>query len=87
MCDLLLGCGVGRYLGCLDGPRLEQKVALRGFSAGSFSVCLLQILWTLPGVITDSRLGAIACPPGLLMMASPDGDHVLHLIHYEGDDL
>ena len=35
--DLLLGCGVGRYLGCGFSPAFEQEVALRGFSAGSFS--------------------------------------------------
>ena len=28
--DLLLGCGVGRYLGCGFGPAFEQEVALRG---------------------------------------------------------
>ena len=86
--DLLMGCGVGRYLGCLEGPHFEQEVALHGFSAGIFSrLCLLQILWTFPGVTTNSRLGAIACPPGLLMMAPSMDDDELHLIHYESDEL
>ena len=81
--DLLMGCGVGRYLGSLEGPPFEQEVALRGFSAGSFAgLALLQILWTVPGVVTSSRLGAIACPPGLLMMAPLGTAHELHLIHY-----
>ena len=65
--DLLLGCGVGRYLGGGFGPAFEQQVALRGFSAGSFSgLCLLHILWPMPGVVTRGILGAIACPPDLL---------------------
>ena len=86
--DLLLGCGVGRYLGCLQGPAFEQVVALRGFSAGSFSgLCLLHILWPIPGVVTKSRLGAIACPPALLTMdPAKDGDE-LYLVHYESDEL
>ena len=86
--DLLLGCGVGRYLGCFQGPAFEQVVALRGFSAGSFSgLCLLHILWPIPGVVTKGRLGAIACPPALLTMApAKDGDE-LYLVHYESDEL
>ena len=67
--DLLLGCGVGRYLGGGFGPAFEQEVALRGFSAGSFSgLCFLHILWPMPGVVTRGILGAIACPPALLTM-------------------
>ncbi len=63
-------------------------VALRGFSAGSFSgLCLLHILWPLPGVITKSRLGAIACAPVLLTMAPSKDRDELHLIHYESDEL
>ena len=68
--DLLVGCGVGRYLGGGLGPAFEQQVALRGFSAGSFSgLCLLHILWPMPGVVTRGILGAIACPPDLLTMS------------------
>ena len=86
--DLLLGCGVGRYLGSLQGPAFQQEVALRGFSAGSYSgLCLLHILWPIPGVATRGCLGAIACPPSLLKMnLAKDGDR-LHLIHYESDEL
>ena len=40
----------------------------------------------LPDMLTQSRLGAIACPPEMLV-APPKGDHVLHLFHYEGDSL
>ena len=86
--DLLLGCGVGRYLGSLQGPAFQQEVAVRGFSSGSYSgLCLLHILWPIPGVVTRGCLGAIACPPSLLKMnLAKDGDR-LHLIHYEGDEL
>ena len=63
-------------------------MALRGFSAGSFSgLCLLHILWPIPGVVTKGRLGAIACPPALLTMdPAKDGDE-LYLVHYESDEL
>ena len=81
--DLLLGCGVGRYLGCLHGPAFDQVVALRGFSAGSFSgLCLLHILWPIPGVVTKGRLGAIACPPALLTMGPAKEGDELYLVHY-----
>ena len=72
VCDLLLGYGAGRYLGRLDYPSFEQKVALRGFSAGSFA----GLWWSFPEVLTQSKLGAIACSA-----------HVLHLFHYDGDSL
>ena len=87
VCDLLLGSGAGRYLWCLEYPFFTQTVELRGFSAGSFAgLCLLQILWMFPDVLTKSKLGAIACPPALLK-APPVGEHELHLIHNEGDSL
>ena len=86
--DLLLGRGVGRYLGCLQGPAFEQAVELRGFSAGSFAgLCLLHILWPIPGITTKGRLGAIACPPVLLTMGPAFEGDKLHLIHYESDEL
>ena len=88
MADLLLGCGVGRYLGCFQGPAFEQVVALRGFSAGSFSgLCFLHILWPIPGVVTKGTLGAIACPPALLTMGPAKEGDELHLVHYESDEL
>ena len=46
----------------------------------------MQILWTFPGVVTNGRLGAINCPPGLLRAPSGNEDE-LHLIHYESDEL
>ena len=77
--DLLVGCGVGRYLGGGFGPAFEQQVALRGFSAGSFSgLCLLHILWPMPGVVTCGILGAIACPPDLLTMSPAKDNDSLH---------
>ena len=86
--DLLLGCGVGRYLGCGFGPAFEQEVALRGFSAGSFSgLCFLHILWPIPGVVTKGTLGAIACPPALLSMSPAKEEDKLYLVHYESDEL
>ena len=82
--DLLLGCGSGRYLGSLQGPAFQQEVALRGFSAGSYSgLCLLHILWPIPGVATKGCLGAIACPPSLLTMNLAKEEDQLHLIHYD----
>ena len=86
--DLLLGCGVGRYLGGGFGPAFEQLVALRGFSAGSFSgLCLLHILWPMPGVVTRGILGAIARPPDLLTMGPAKEEDSLHLVHYQSDEL
>ena len=86
--DLLLGCGVGRYLGSLQGPAFQQEVAVRGFSAGSYSgLCLLHILWPIRGVVTRGCLGAIACPPSMLGTSLAKDEDRLHLIHYEGDEL
>ena len=86
--DLLFGCGVGRYLGAMQGPAFQPEVAVRGFSAGSFSgLAFLHILWPIPGVITKGYLGAIACPPATLGMSQAKADDRLHLIHYEGDVL
>lgn len=83
---LLLGGRLGRYTGSPGTLILEQQVELRGFSAGSFSgLCLLHLLWKIPNVCSSSKLGAIACPPQLLV--SPPAHHVLHLFHYEADQL
>ena len=63
-----------------------QEVALRGFSAGSFSgLCFLHILWPVPGVVTKGILGAIACPPALVTMSS--AEDTLCLVHCESDEL
>ena len=86
--DLLFGNGVGRYVGAMQGPAFPQEVAVRGFSAGSFSgLAFLHILWPIPGVTTKGCLGAIACPPSMLGMSQAKAEDRLHLIHYEGDGL
>ena len=68
-----------RYVGAMQGPDFPQEVAVRGFSAGSFSgLAFLHILWPIPRVTTKGCLGAIACPPSLLGMsrakAEDEGD-------------
>ena len=83
---LLLGGRMGRYTGSPDTILLEQQVQLRGFSAGSFAgLSLLQLLWRFPNVVSSGKLGAIACPPQLLV--TPPSPHTLHLFHYEADRL
>ena len=79
---------MGRYLGAMQGPAFPQEVAVRGFSAGSFSgLAFLHILWPIPGVTTKGCLRAIACPPAMLGMSQAKADDRLHLIRYEGDVL
>ena len=83
---LLIGGRMGRYTGSPDTLVLDQRVEVRGFSAGSFAgLSLLQLLWKIPNVVTCGKLGAIACPPQLLI--TPPATHVLHLFHYEADQL
>ena len=36
-------------------------------------------------MVTNGKLGAIACPPQLIV--TPPTDHTLHLLHYEADQL
>ena len=58
----------------------------QGFSAGSFAgLSTLQLLWKIPNVVTNGKLGAIACPPQLIV--TPPAAHTLHLLHYEADQL
>ena len=77
---------MGRYTGSPDTIILDQLIHLKGFSAGSFAgLCLLHLLWKFPNVVTESTLGAIACPPQLLI--APPELHTLHLFHYEADRL
>ena len=84
--NLLIGGRMGRYTGSPHTLVLDQRVEVRGFSAGSFAgLSLLQLLWKIPNVVTCGKLGAIACPPQLLI-TSP-ATHVLHLFHYEADQL
>ena len=46
---------------------------------------MLHLLWKFPHVVTNGKLGAIACPPQLIV--TPPIDHTLHLMHYEADQL
>ena len=87
--DLLFGNGVDCYVGAMQGPDFPQEVAVRSFSAGSFSgLTFLHILWPISRVTTKGCLGAIACPPwSLLDMSRAKAEDQLHLIHYEGDGL
>ena len=48
-------------------------------------LCLLHILWPMPGVVTRGILGAIACPPDLLTMSPAKEEDSLHLVHYQSD--
>ena len=83
---LLIGGRMGRDTGSPDTLVLDQRVEVRGFSAGSFAgLSLLQLLWKIPNLVTCGKLGAIACPPQLLI--TPPATHVLHLFHYEADQL
>ena len=80
-----MGGRMGRYTGSPDTLVLDQRIDLRGFSAGSFAgLSTLQLLWKIPNVVTN-KLGAIACPPQLLV--TPPVAHTLHLLHYEADQL
>ena len=84
--NLLMGGRMGRYTGSPDTLVLDQRIDLRGFSAGSFAgLSTLQLLWKIPNVVTNGKLGAIACPPQLLV--TPPAAHTLHLLHYEADQL
>ena len=77
---------MGRYTGSPDTLAFNQRIDLRGFSAGSFAgLSMLHLLWKFPHVVTNGKLGAIACPPQLIV--TPPIDHTLHLMHYEADQL
>ena len=78
--------GMGRYTGSSDTLAFNQRIDLRGFSAGSFAgLSMLHLLWKFPHVVTNGKLGAIACP--LQLIVTPPIDHTLHLMHYEADQL
>ena len=84
--NLLMGGRMGRYTGSPDTLVFDQRIDLRGFSAGSFAgLSTLHLLWKMPNVATNGKLGAIACPPQLIV--TPPTDHTLHLLHYEADQL
>ena len=73
---------MGRYTGSSDTLVLTNAL----FSAGSFAdLSTLYLLWENAKVVTNGKLGAIACPPQLIVTLSPN--HTLHLLHYEADQL
>ena len=77
---------MGRYTGSPDTLVFDQRIDLSNFSAGSFAgLSILHLLWKIPNVVTNGKLGAIACPPQLIV--TPPTDHTLHLLHYEADQL
>ena len=84
--NLLMGGRMGRYTGSPDTLVFDQRIDLRDFSAGSFAgLSTLHLLWKMPNVATNGKLGAIACPPQLIV--TPPTDHTLHLLHYDADQL
>ena len=74
--NLPIGGRMGRYTGSPDTLVFDQRIDLRGFSAGSFAGL---------STATNGKLGAIVCPPQLIV--TPPTDHTLHLLHYEADQL
>ena len=67
---------MGRYTGSPDTLMFDQRVDLRGFSAG-------QLCWPEhpASYVEDPKWtngGGIACPPQLIV--TPPTDHTLHLL-------
>ena len=84
--DLLFGLGKRRYFSMCKVRQKKSRVAIRGFSAGSYAgLALVHILKEIKGVRTRSVFGAIACPPRLLYVHSEQ--HTVHLVHYVPDTL
>ena len=51
-----MGGRMGRYTGSPDTLVLDQRIDLRGFSAGSFAgLSILQLLWKIPNVVTNGN--------------------------------
>ena len=70
--NLLMGGRMGRYMGSPDTLMFDQRIDLRGFSAGSFAgLSSLHLLWKIPNVVTNRKLGVIACPPSNLIACPP----------------
>ena len=56
--NLLMGGRMGRYTGSPDTLVFDQRIDLRGFSAGSFAgLSTLHLLWQMPNVVTNGKLG------------------------------
>ena len=84
--DLLFGFGKRRYFSMARVRQRTSRVAIRGFSAGSYvGLALVHVLKEIKSVRTRSVLGAIACPPSFLNVHSDQ--HAVHLIHYIPDRL
>ena len=59
--NLLMGGRMGRYTGSPDTLVFDQRIDLRLFSAGSFAgLSTLHLLWKIPNVATNGKLGAPA---------------------------
>ena len=70
--NLLMGGRMGRYTGSPDTLVSDQRIDLTAFSAGSFAgLSTLHLLWKIPNVVTNGKLGAIACPPQLVRRITP----------------
>ena len=75
---------------CTDSPDtlvFDQRIDLRGFSAGSFSggLSTLHRLWKMPNVVTNGKLGAIACPPQLIV--TPSTPDPVYICFHQGSSL
>ena len=80
--DLLFGLGEGKYFGRYRIRKEKTRIKLRGFCASSYAgLAMIHILREIRCLSTDSMLGTIACPPGLLSL-QPTNRHKVHLIHY-----
>ena len=80
--NLLMGGRMERHTDFPDTLVFGQHIELRGFSAGSFACfSTLHLLWQMPNVVTNGKLGAIAYPPQLIVTRKTN--HTLHLLHYE----
>ena len=78
--DLLFGHGKRRYFSMARVWQRTSRVAIRGFSAGSYvGLALVHVLREIKSVRTHSVVGAIACPPSFLTVHSDR--HTVHLIH------
>ena len=86
--DLLLGRGKRRYVDVGVHPPDQIHVAIRGFSAGSYSgLCLLHLLWKCDNVEASGKLGGIAVPPQLLRSIPESKRKFVHLVHFKPDQL
>ena len=84
--DLLFGHGKRRYFSMARVWQKTSRVAIRGFSAGSYvGLALVHVLREIKSVRTHSVVGAIACPPSFLNVHFDR--HTVHLIHYVPDRL